>query len=180
MYKANRINLLMAILAGSIFSRFSVVEGEGGGAVPIEDLMDTVIDDLKDLPGFEVPPKGHYKLMVSLEQKMVNDKPGIEAKCEVLETLELANPNDTQVENGTKFSQLFFMDNEWGQGGFKGFAIPIASGLGMVRPTNRQVLERVQNVQISATIGHRYHKEDKQKPVAERRTYADLKNVTVL
>lgn len=170
---------LLSLLVCLAFPRFSVVEG-GGGVVPIEDLMDVSIDDLKDLPGFEVPPKGHYKLQVSLEQKVVNDHNSVEAKLTVLETLELGNTNETPVENGTKFGQLFMMDNEWGQGGFKGFALPIAAGLGMVKPTIRQVIEKIQNVTIHATIQHRYHKEDKALPVAERRTFADLKNVEVV
>lgn len=148
--------------------------------VPIEDLMDASIDDLKDLPGFEVPPKGHYKLKIKLEKKDVNGHPSIEAGCTVLETLELANQNDTKVEDGTKFSQLFMMDNEWGQGGFKGFAMPIAAGLGLQGATIGSVIKAVQDVTIAATIKHRYNKEDKEKPVADRRTYADLTNVTVL
>lgn len=148
--------------------------------VPIEDLMDASIDDLKDLPGFEVPPKGHYKLKVSLEKKEVNGHPSIEARLTVLETLELAQQNDTRVEDGTKFSQLFMMDNEWGQGGFKGFAMPIAAGLGLHGATIGNVIKAVQDVTIAATIKHRYHKEDKEKPVADRRTFADLTNVTVM
>lgn len=163
------------------FVMFRVVEGEAGSAiVPIEDLMDASLDDLKDLPGFEVPPQGHYRLRVSLEQKKVNDHPSIEAKCEVLETLELANKAETAVENGTKFGQLFMMDNEWGQGGFKGFALPISEGLKMVKPKISEVVSAVQNITIVATLRHRYHKEDRSKPIPERRTYADLKNVEVM
>lgn len=150
------------------------------GVVPIEELMDSSIDALKDLPGFEVPPKGHYKLQVSLEKKEINGHPSIEAKCTVVSTLELADKGGTPIEDGTKFSQLFMMDNEWGQGGFKGFALPIAAGLGMSGAKIGDVVKAVQNVTIAATINHRYNKEDKEKPVADRRTYADLKNVEVL
>lgn len=168
---------ILSVLVGALFARNCVVE-EGAGMVPIEDLMDSSLDALKDLPGFEVPPKGHYKLRVSLERKAVNDHPSIEAKCEVVETLELANKSETAVENGTKFGQLFMMDNEWGQGGFKGFAVPIGKALGF--ETVGAVVQGVQNVLIAATIGHRYHKEDRSKPVGERRTYADLQNIEVL
>lgn len=170
---------IIALLVAFAFPRFSVVT-DGSGAVPVEELFDTVLDDIKDLPGFEVPPQGHYKLSVSLEKKNVNDKPCIEAGCTVVETLELSNQNDAKVENGTKFSQLFMMDNEWGQGGFKGFAIPIVTGLGHAGVTVSKAVEVVQNVTIAATIKHRYHKEDKSKPVAERRTYAQLSNVEVM
>lgn len=168
---------LLAMLLG--ITTFTVVEeGKGGDMVAIEDLMDASLDDLKDLPGFEVPPKGHYQLIVSLEKKVVNDHNSIEAKCEVVSTLELANKNETAVENGTKFGQLFMMDNEWGQGGFKGFAVPIGQAMGFA--TVGQCVAGIQNVKIAATLNHRYHKEDRSKPVAERRTYADLKNIEVL
>lgn len=174
---------LLSVLVGLAFAHSCVVEGEAVGSadmVPIESLMDASIDDLKDLPGFEVPPKGHYKLLVSLEQKTVNAHPSIEAKLTVLETMELVNKDGAAVENGTKFGQLFMMDNEWGQGGFKGFAVPISQGLGLVKPKISEVVAAIQNITIAATITHRYHKEDKDKPVGERRTYADLKNVTVM
>lgn len=171
---------LIAIAVALAFPRFSVV-GEGGGGIPVEQLMDASLDDLKDLPGFEVPPKGHYKLQISLEQKVVNDHPSIEAKCTVLETLELASANDKKVEDGTKFGQLFMMDNEWGQGGFKGFAMQIAVGLGLnPKAKISEVAAQIQDLKIAATINHRYHREDRNKPIADRRTYADLINVTVL
>lgn len=172
---------LLSVLVGLAFAHSCVVEGDAVGSadmVPIESLMDASIDDLKDLPGFEVPPKGHYKLQVSLEKKVVADHQSVEAKCTVLETLELAQASDTPVENGTKFGQLFMMDNEWGQGGFKGFVLPIAGILGF--KTVGAAIEGIQNITIAATLGHRYHKEDRNKPIGERRTYADLKNIEVM
>lgn len=167
---------LLAVLLGTSFH--SIVEETGSGMVPIENLMDASLDDLKDLPKFEVPPQGHYKLIVSLEKKVVNDHQCIEAKCEVEETLELANKSEEQVEPGTKFSQLFMMDNEWGQGGFKGFAVPIGQAVGAKKIS--EVVEKCQNLKIASTLRHRFHKDDKNLPIKERRTYANLSNITVL
>ena len=147
--------------------------------IPPEDLLDSNLDDLSDLPAFEVPPVGHYKLAVSLEQKTVNDKPSIEAKLVVVECLELSSPNDKRPEPGTKFSQLFMMDNEFGQGGFKEFVKPIVAGLQLPSSKVRDVLKAVQNVQIAATVKHRVHKDDKSKPKDEQRVFANLTNVTV-
>lgn len=154
------------------------MENDEAKMVPIESLMDASLDDLKDLPKFEVPPQGHYKLIVSLEKKVVNDHQCIEAKCEVEETLELANKAEEAVEPGTKFGQLFMMDNEWGQGGFKGFALPIGQALGAKKIS--EVVEKTQNLKIAATLRHRYHKDDKALPQKERRTYANLSNIEVL
>lgn len=147
-------------------------------AIPVEDLMDASIDALADLPAFIVPPQGHYKLSVSLERKVVNDKHCIEAALIVLETLELADSTQTPVETGTKCSQLFMMDNEWGQGGFKGFVTPIAAALNL--KTIGESVEKIKNVQIAATLKHRVHKEDRNKPKEDQRVYANLQNVEVM
>ena len=147
-------------------------------AIPVEDLMDANIDDLQDLPKFEVPPQGHYKLQVSLESKVVNEHPCIEASCVILDTLELANPEATKAEPGGKFSCLFMMDNEWGQGGFKGFVSPIATAVGA--KTVCESVEKIKDVQIAATLKHRIHKDDKKKPKDEQRIFAHLENVEVV
>lgn len=150
-------------------------------AVPVENLMDSSLDNLADLPAFEVPPLGHYKLALTLENKVVNEHPAITANLVVQEVLELADANDKRPELGAKFSQLFMMDNEFGQGGFKEFIKPISAGLNMGSSTVRDILGRcAQPVMIAATVKHRVHKEDKSKPKAEQRIYANLTNVSMV
>jgi hypothetical protein len=131
--------------------------------VPIEDLMDATVDDLADMPAFIIPPKGHYKLRTTLERKMVNEHPSVEASFVVLETLELENKTEAPVENGTKFSQLFMMDNEFGQGAFKEFIPGIADGLGLKGKKMSEVIVAVKDIQIAATLKHKKDKEDKEK-----------------
>lgn len=131
--------------------------------VPIEDLMDASIDDLQDLPPFEVPPVGHYKLNLSLSRKSINDKPCIEAAFMVVETLELKNAEEKPAENGTKFSQLYTMDNEFGQGAFKLFMAPIVPALGLQGKKISEIIAAVQNVTIAATVKQRADKKDKDK-----------------
>jgi hypothetical protein len=53
----------------------------------LADLLDKEIDDLAELPAFEVPPVGNYKLAVCFSEKNVNDKECLEASFKVLETL---------------------------------------------------------------------------------------------
>jgi len=147
---------------------------EAKNIVPIEDLMDASIDDLKDLPPFIVPPVGHYKLQVSLERKVVNTHPCVEAQFVVQETLELKNPAETPVENGTKFSTLYTMDNEFGQGNFKLFLAPLLEGLGLQGKKVSEVIASVKNVVIAATVKQRPDKEDKDK------IYANVVNAELL
>jgi hypothetical protein len=147
---------------------------EAKNIVPIEDLMDSSIDDLADMPAFIVPPVGHYKLTVSLERKVVNEKPCIEGKFAVLETLELKNPSEAPCDVGTKFSTLYQMDNEFGQGNFKAFISPIVAGLGLQGMKLAEVITKVQNVTIAATIKQRKDKKDPD------RVYADVQNPEVV
>lgn len=147
--------------------------------IPIEDLMDASIDDIKDLPPFEVPAVGHYKLQVSLERKVVNDKPTISANFVVLEVLELADPSGTPPTIGTKFNVLHMMDNEFGQGGFKAFIGPIVKGLGMSSPKVSEVIATVQNVNIIGTLKHRFGKLPGGKPDPDK-VYASISNAELV
>lgn len=146
--------------------------------IPIDDLMDASIDDLADMPKFELPPKGHYKFSVSLMRKVVNDKKNVEATLIVDETLELANSSDQPVEAGSKFSALFNMENEWGQASFKEFIQPISKALGY--KTVGEAIAQCQNVKIAAVLKHRIHKEDREKPADEQRKYPNLQDITPL
>lgn len=146
--------------------------------IPIEDLMDASIDDLADMPKFELPPKGHYQFSVSMAQKVVNEKKCVEATLVVDQTLELANTDEKQMENGSKFSALFMMENEWGQASFKEFITPISKALGY--KTVGQAVRECQNVRIAAVLKHRVHKEDREKPADEQRKYPNLQEITPL
>lgn len=137
----------------------------------IEDMMDMSLDDLKDLPAFEIPPKGHYKLAVSLQWKEVNEKRCIEAGFVVLETLELANANDAPCATGTKFSTLFQLSNEFGEGAFKELMKPMKDSLGLAGKKLSAIVETVQDITIHATVKHRQDKNDKE------RFYANVVNV---
>ena len=130
------------------------------------------LSDIEDLPSFEVPPKGSYKLLVSMGTKKVNDKPGVTADFEVIDTVELANSADKPVPAGSKFNTLYFLDNEYGLGNMKKFLQPFASCFN-TESVPELVKEKVQNVVIFATISHRVDREDKTK------VYADVKNVSI-
>ena len=88
-------------------------------ATSMEDLFAASIDDLADLPAFETPPPGSYLLRVTCDTKSVNDKPVVEAAYEIMEVVELANPEtDVPPAVGTKFNTIFMIDNEFGIGNY--------------------------------------------------------------
>lgn len=141
------------------------------GVSNINDLFSASIDDIADLPSFEVPCPGSYIFEVTLDIKKVNDKDVVEASYEVKELVEPANMGDTAVP-GTKFSTIFMIDNEYGIGNLKKFLQPFAAHFG-----NGNIGELIQEVKqslIAATLKHRKDKTDPD------RVYAVVSNISIV
>lgn len=147
---------------------------EESKAIPIENLMDSSLDDIADLPAFVVPPVGHYHLTLSLESKSINDKPAIQANWVVDQTVELKDKTAVATEVGTKFNSLFMMDNEFGQGAFKALLMPLKEGLGLGGLRIHEILSKVQNVKVKADLKHRKDKNDADK------IYPNVQNVELI
>lgn len=81
-------------------------------------LLDKSLDDIEDLPGFEVPYNGRYLLKASASFKRIKsiekktNNLATEISLEVMECLAKDNDADPDTIPGTKFSQLFFMQGE--------------------------------------------------------------------
>jgi hypothetical protein len=140
----------------------------------IESLLDANLDDLADLPAFEAPPPGAYILSVNMDVKKVNDKDAVEAAITVVETVELEDKSGEtkEVAVGTKTSQLFMIDNEFGVGKLKTFLKPFAAHFG-TNKIGELVRDHVKDVTISATIKNRKDKTDPDK------VYASFHNISV-
>jgi len=75
-------------------------------------LLDKTLDEIEDLPGFEVPYNGRYLLKMNRKIKKINDKAAVEVEYEVMECLKKDNDSDPDTVAGSKFSQLFFLQGE--------------------------------------------------------------------
>lgn len=139
----------------------------------LDDLFASSLDDLADLPSFEVPSKGAYIGTVATAVKEVNKKPAIEVTYTILETVELENADDKVPAPGTKFSTAFILGTSTAEGFLKQFLLPFAEHFGTKNP-GELVRDLIQDVQIAFTLGHRADKEDKEK------IYAQVKNITVV
>lgn len=137
----------------------------------IDQLLSASLDDLDDLPSFSVPPTGSYILGVSMEQKEINSKPAIEASFVVVETVELADKEETPAKAGDKFSMLFTL-NEIGIGKLKEFCVPFAEHFGE-KSIGTLVKETIKNVQVAATVKQRKDKTDPEK------VYASVKILSI-
>lgn len=126
----------------------------------LDNLLDSTLDDLEDLPTFEPYPAGAHKVLVTLESKEVNDKPCVEVSCKLIETLELSEPTkDNAPAEGSSASILCFLDNEFGRGALKKLATPLGVALGT--STIREVVEQATDVECVIMTSLKQDKTDK-------------------
>jgi hypothetical protein len=135
-------------------------------------MLDKGIDDIDDLPGFVVPPNGMYCLKLNLTPKVVNDKDVVEASFEVVSTIEQNDADAVPPKEGTKFSTLYHLGTEIGEGKLKELLTPISAATG-VKSIKQLVTETCKDFLISAKVKRRADKEDKDK------FYAQISDVTV-
>ena len=138
----------------------------------IDDLLDSTLDDLEDLPSFEVFAAGAHKVLATLDFKTVNDKTVIELEVEMIETVELANPSDKQPAQGDKCSTIFMLDNEFGRGNLKLIATPLAEALGT--SSVRDTVEETNSLECMIVSSIRTDKKDKDKK------YLNIKEIAVV
>jgi hypothetical protein len=126
----------------------------------VASLLDSNLDAIDDLPEFAVPPNGAYQLKVNFELKEVNKKTCIEAKHTVISVVELENAQETPPKIGDQFSQLFMLDNEFGQGNLKKYAAPFFAHFGIQKYGQLMTLGEVV---IACSVKQRKDKEDPSK-----------------
>jgi hypothetical protein len=123
------------------------------------DLLDKTLDEIEDLPGFEVPVNGRYLLKANRKIKNINDKAAVEITLEVMECLKKDNDADEDTVVGTKFSQLFFLTGEEDAvrisvGLLKQFCKPIGERVG---EANMKIIvkDHIKDVLLAATVTRR-------------------------
>lgn len=127
----------------------------------LDNLLDITLDDLDDLPSFKAFPAGVHRVLASFSSKKVANHPSIEVSFKLLETMELANENDTPAKEGDESSTLCMMDNEFGQGSLKKLATPFAQALHL--SSIREVVEQVQEVECVISTSLQQDKKDADK-----------------
>lgn len=138
----------------------------------LDDLLDLTLDDIEDLPSFEPFAPGAYKVSLTLTEKVVSEKPAVEAEFTLIEVQELANSKDEAPNPGDVSSALYFLDNEIGRGKFKEIAVPLATALGV--SSIRELLTAVKDVECLIISSIRLDKSDKDKK------YMNVKEIAVL
>lgn len=127
----------------------------------LSDLLDSEIDDLADLPEFKVFPPGVHKVKIKWEEKEVNDNETVELQMSAIETIELANPEDTPLAPGDEASVLFMLTNEFAQGAFKKILKVLAPMCGT--KGIKETMEASSGMEIDVVTKVRTAKSDKTK-----------------
>lgn len=127
----------------------------------IDSILDSSIDDLADLPAFQVFPSGVHRAIINWEKKEVNNHPCMELKMKAVETIELANPaEDAPLAAGTESSVLFMLDNEFGQGKFKAIIKQLAEATGTSKIS--EAVDASQGMEVQVVCKVRQNKDKTQ------------------
>ena len=131
------------------------------------DLLDVQLEDIEDLPGFEVPAPGDYTLKLTASIKDINDKKCLEVGYEVLSCEKKNNDADPDAIPGTKFSQVFGLQGEPDKvKQALGYAKKLLEGIAeQVGEGNLMLLVRdhINGMVATATLNRRKDKEDPEK-----------------
>jgi hypothetical protein len=141
----------------------------------VDALLDGTLDDLADMPEFKPYPVGTHAVVLTIVDKTaardrVNGHPGFEVKMKAVETLELANPDDTPLTAGAETSVLYLLDNPIGQGSFKKLLASAAEHFGA--KSNRELIADLQGATVAVVTRQRQNKEKTQ-------TYTDIVEMKV-
>lgn len=143
----------------------------------IDSLLDATLDDLADMPEFKPFPAGAHRCTIEFEVKDVGGIPSVGLKLTAIETMELANPEDTPVKAGDSTEVLFMLKkkdgttNELGQGQFKEILKPLAAHFNTA--TNRATMEAAKGAECLVVTVIR---EDKK----NQKFYTGVTNLQVL
>lgn len=141
----------------------------------IDAMLDGTLDDLADLPEFKPFPVGTHAVVLTIVDKTapkdrVNNHPGFEVKMKAVETLELANSDDTPLTAGAETSVLYLLDNPIGQGSFKKLLASAAEHFGA--KSNRELIADLNGATVAVVTRQRQNKEKTQ-------TYTDIVEMKV-
>jgi len=145
-------------------------------ALNLDQLLDTSISDLADLPEFKQPPAGAHRCYFNLSAKEVGGEPALVMNFKVIETLELEVETDKPLEAGDEFDITSTMTNEFGQGLVKSVAAKAcaAQGVDPETVTLGQSFEPFIGGEVIAFTGLRVDKKDKSKTPRHFVTLKDI------
>jgi len=138
----------------------------------LDNLLDTTLDDLADLPTFQPFSPGAHRVTASFGTKEISGKAAVTLDFKLVETLELADPQDAMPKEGDESNTMFMLDNEYAQGNLKRLSKPFSEALQLT--TIREVVEQVKEVECIIITAIRIDKKDPDKK------YLDVKEIQIV
>lgn len=146
----------------------------------LENAIDEnmTLDDIEDLPGFNVYPTGAYRVCLpdGITFKDINDKPAAEVKMVLEEVMEIADGALDDDEKppmvGDICSLAFFRDNKIGAFQLKSFMIPLSQSLGTKRIGD--IIQQCKDMKLLVIMNRVNDKND------DSKKYPRVKKVAVL
>ena len=138
----------------------------------LDDLLDSTLDDIEDLPEFKPFPAGAHHVKATFTMDEINKKPVIKLDLVLVETVEQADPSAEASKEGDSSGTMFMLDNKYGIGNFKKCAAPFAEALDLT--TNREIIEGVKDVECVVITSIRTDKNDPDKE------YLNIKEIKIL
>jgi len=138
----------------------------------LDQLLDSTLDDLDDLPSFQPFPRGAHRVLATFGTKEIGGKEVVTLDFKIIETMELANSQDTAAKEGDSSGTIFMIDNEYGLGNLKKCAAHFAKMIGS--SGLRAIVEGVKEVECVIVTGIRTDKNDPDKK------YLDVKDIQVV
>jgi hypothetical protein len=140
-------------------------------------ILDSNIEDLKELPGFEVPTPGIYNLLATAALKEINNATCVEMSVVVISCEEQDDPTATPTVPGTKSSMLFDLSRDFAVSDMKKIMKPFSEHFGVTN-LRELVEETITDVQIIAKVGRRAGKV--KNPGDPVKFFMQLSNITIL
>jgi len=143
----------------------------------LDQLMSASLDDLADLPTFEAPPNGSYRLDLTVEAKKKDDgKDVVVFKYIVDACVEQANAAEQPAEIGQLFQEQFQISNDVGAGFFKLNAAVLMPAIGA--SNFAEFFEKAKGLKVFGVVKQR--KVESKEAGEPPRIYASVSNLQVL
>jgi hypothetical protein len=150
------------------------------GMNDMDNLLDGTLDDLADMPEFKPFPAGAHRATIQWDYSKFAAEKIVELKITAIETVELANPEDTPVKAGDTTNQrLMFLKkdktpNEIAQGQFKNLIKPLTEHFGTAN--NRETMDASNGAEVLVITKIRADKRD----ANDIKYYTDVTTLSVV
>lgn len=144
----------------------------------IDDLLDSKLDDLEDLPEFKPYPNGAHKCIHTMVIKTGDDKKTyVEGRLKLIEHVELSDPTQ-ELASGAECTQRYDLSNEFARGQIKAVLQGVASHFGTT--SLRETIEAANNIEVLVVTKQRKGKKQADSTEEDRAVFTQIQNMEVI